>query len=133
MEKEKTLNEIKEDIKTDNVKGLVHLENYAKEQLNLGGYKMVKVLDDILMCQYIDETDTKEVKRDGIYIPLNILERGCVWRFAKVLLAGPSSTIKPGECIVFPNDKGIPVARMGSLKNLVFLNEARVFGVIEPE
>jgi co-chaperonin GroES (HSP10) len=55
-----------------------------------------------------------------------------VWRVGKVILAGPNcKTVKEGDYIVFPNDKGIQAANINDLKNIVFLSENRIFGVCE--
>jgi hypothetical protein len=56
------------------------------------------------------------------------------WRIAKVILAGPDcKTVTEGDIIVFPNDKGIQVSNLNDYKNVVFLNESRIFGVCEPK
>jgi hypothetical protein len=117
----------------DRIGGKVQLDNYLGNDLNLDGWNITKVLDDILMCQYIDlNEDGTEIKRGSIWVPINTVN--FTWRLAKVLLAGPDcKTVKEGDIIVFPNDKGISVANMNNLKHIVFLNEGRIFGVCEPE
>lgn len=117
----------------DKIGGKVQLDNYLGQDFNLDGWKLTKVLDDILMCQYIDVSeDGTEVKRGSIYLPINAVN--FTWRLAKVLLAGPNcKTVKEGDIVVFPNDKGIQVANMNNLKHIVFLNEPRIFGVCESE
>lgn len=117
----------------DKIGGKVQLDNYLGQDFNLDGWKLTKVLDDILMCQYIDVSeDGTEVKRGSIYVPVNAVN--FTWRLAKVILAGPDcKTVKEGDIVVFPNDKGIQVANMNNLKHVVFLNESRIFGVCESE
>jgi len=117
----------------DKIGGKVQLDNYLGQDFNLDGWKLTKVLDDILMCQYIDVSeDGTEVKRGSIYVPVNAVN--FTWRLAKVILAGPDcKTVKEGDIVVFPNDKGIQVANMNNLKHIVFLNESRIFGVCESE
>ncbi len=47
--------------------------------------------------------------------------------------------LQPGDFICFPNDKGIPVSNLdvkcdhytGVLKNAIFLDEKRIFGICE--
>ncbi len=47
--------------------------------------------------------------------------------------------LKAGDFICFPNDKGIPVSNLdvksehftGNLKNAIFLDEKRIFGICE--
>jgi hypothetical protein len=38
-------------------------------------------------------------------------------------------TVKEGDFIVFPNDRGMRVSNLNGLKHIVFLNEQRIFGV----
>lgn len=117
----------------DLIGGKVQIDHYLGQDFNLDGWKLTKVLDDILMCQYIDVSeDGTEVKRGSIYVPVNAVN--FTWRLAKVILAGPDcKTVKEGDIVVFPNDKGIQVANMNNLKHIVFLNETRIFGVCESE
>jgi hypothetical protein len=117
----------------DVIGGKIQIENYLGNDLNLDGWKLTKVLDDILMCKYIDiNEEGTEVKRGSIWVPLNAVN--FTWRLAKVVLAGPDcKTVKEGDTVVFPNDKGIQVANMNNLKHVVFLNESRIFGVCEIE
>jgi hypothetical protein len=76
--------------------------------------------------------DGTEIKRGSIWVPINTVN--FTWRLAKVLIAGPDcKTVKSNDVVMFPNDKGIQVANMNGLKNVVFLNESRIFGVCEPE
>jgi co-chaperonin GroES (HSP10) len=117
----------------DIIGGLVQIDNYKGSNFELEGWKLSKVLDDILMVQYADVNEEgTEVKRGSIWLPINAVNH--VWRIGKVLLAGPNTkTVKEGDFIVFPNDKGIQVSSLNGLKNIVFLNEARIFGICEPE
>jgi co-chaperonin GroES (HSP10) len=115
----------------DVIGGKIQIDHYLGQDFNLDGWKLTKVLDDILMCQYIDVSeDGTEVKRGSIYVPINAVN--FTWRLAKVVLAGPDcKTVKEGDVVVFPNDKGIQVANMNDLKHVVFLNESRIFGVCQ--
>jgi hypothetical protein len=116
----------------DRIGGKVQIDQYLGHEFNLEGYKLTKVLDDILMCQYIDvNEDGTEIKRGSIWVPINTVN--FTWRLAKVVLAGPNcKTVTVGDIITFPSDKGLPVAHFNGLKNVVFLNEERIFGVCEP-
>jgi hypothetical protein len=113
----------------DRIKGNIELDAYQTQPFELADWTLTSVLDDILMVQYVDATeDGKEVMRNGLLVPINISTH--VWRVGKVILAGPSCKyVKKGDHIVFPNDKGIRASCINELKNIVFLNEARVFGV----
>lgn len=117
----------------DRIGGKVQLDNYLGSDMNLDDWTLTKVLDDILMCQYIDiNEDGTEVKRGSIWVPINAVN--FTWRLAKVLIAGPDcKSVKEGDVVVFPNDKGIQVANLNGLKHIVFLNEGRIFGVCEPK
>jgi co-chaperonin GroES (HSP10) len=117
----------------DKIGGKVQLDNYLGHEMNLDGWTLTKVLDDILMCQYIDVNEEgTEIKRGSIWVPINTVN--FTWRLAKVILAGPDcKTVKVDDVIMFPNDKGIRVANMNGLKNVVFLNETRIFGVCEEQ
>jgi hypothetical protein len=115
----------------DRIGGKVQLDNYLGSDFMLDGWNLTKVLDDILMCQYIDvNEDGSEVKRGSIWVPINAVN--FTWRLAKVILSGPDcKTVKEGDVVVFPNDKGIQVSNLNGLKHVVFLNESRIFGVCE--
>ena len=81
--------------------------------------------------------DGNAIKRGGIYIPLNTAPRA--WRVGRVLLVGDKcKNVKPGDSIVFPGDRGIPVSKLQYqddtgdnhvVTNGIFLNEERLFGV----
>jgi hypothetical protein len=117
----------------DKIGGLVQLEQYQGHALELDGWRLNKVLDDILMVQYIDvNEDGTEIKRGSIWVPINTVN--FVWRVGKVILAGPNcKTVKENDYIVFPNDKGIQAANINDIKNIVFLSESRIFGICEPK
>jgi hypothetical protein len=114
-------------------KGLVELENYQNSDLNLQGWSLTNVLDDILMVEYADISDDgTQVKRGNIWVPVNVVN--FAWRVGKVHLAGPRcQTVKVGDYVVFPNDKGIKVANLNGINNVVFLSESRIFGVAQPQ
>jgi hypothetical protein len=113
----------------DNVKGNIQLEAYKSDSFELSDWTLTSVLDDILMVQYVDVSETgREVLRNGIYVSVDVTTH--VWRVGKVILAGPNCKFtKQGDHVVFPNDKGIRASNINDIKNIVFLNEARIFGV----
>jgi hypothetical protein len=115
----------------DKIGGKVQLDHYLGSDFMLDGWNLTKVLDDILMCQYIDvNEDGSEIKRGSIWVPINAVN--FTWRLARVILSGPDcKTVKDGDVVVFPNDKGIQVSNLNGLKHVVFLNESRIFGVCE--
>jgi hypothetical protein len=117
----------------DRVGGLVQIDNYKGSHFELDGWQLSKVLDDILMVQYADINEEGDlVKRGSMWVPINAVNH--VWRVGKILLAGPNcKTVSEGDYIVFPNDRGIQVSNLNGLKHIVFLNEARIFGICTPK
>ena len=115
----------------DRIKGNIQLEAYKTDTFELSDWDLTSVLDDILMVQYVDASETgKEVMRNGIYVSVDITTH--VWREGKIILAGPNCRFtKKGDHVVFPNDKGIRASNINGIRNIVFLNEARVFGVCQ--
>ena len=113
----------------DRIGGLVQIDDYKGSNFELDGWELTSVLDDILMVQFVDiNEDGDMVKRGSMWVPINAVNH--VWRIGRVLLAGPNcKSVKEGDHIVFPNDRGIQVSNLNGLKNIVFLNEARIFGI----
>ena len=106
------------------------IEKYAIESIPTKDWQFTKLLDDIIMCEYIDADESGVVMRNGLYLSTDASK--AIWRVGRVILAGPEvpDYIKPGTNVMFPNDKGIPsVTRDGT--NLIFLNVDRIFGVVE--
>lgn len=123
-----TVLETNESLDTDLTKGMVRLEEHINSDLNLKGWELTTVLDDILMCQFADiNEDGTMIKRDDIWIPINAVQQA--WRVAKVLLAGPRAKVKPGQYVIFPSTFGLKASNINNLKHIVFLNEDRIFGV----
>ena len=122
--------EMEEKIKTNHVKGVVQLDAYEGSDINLSGWELTQVLDDILFVEYADtDDDGKTINRGGLHVPLNV--NTMAWRIGKVVLAGPNATVKTGDYVMFPNDKGLQAANVNGRKKVVFLNEARIFGVVK--
>ena len=117
----------------DKIGGKVQLDQYRGNSFELDEWNLTQVLDDILLVKYTDTNeDGTEVKRGAIWVPINTVNH--VWRIGKVLLTGPNTkTVKQGDFVVFPNDKGLQVAEINGIKNVVFLNESRIFGVATPK
>ena len=120
-------------------RSLINLDTYSNDSFSLHGYKLNKVLDDILLVQYVDlSADGKSIVRNGIHIPLAQVQK--TWRIGRVVLAGPlCKYTQPGDIVCFPDDKGIRVDNISikgfdnSVRDCLFLNEERIFGVCEPE
>ena len=116
----------------------IDLTSHSDGDFGLGEEFLLSfVFDDILLVEFIDESSDEgagdAIKRGGIYIPTNALNKA--WRKAKVILVGPEvKYTKKGDIVMFPNDKGAPVSNMdieghGKIKKGMFLNEQRLFGI----
>jgi hypothetical protein len=117
--------------------GLADIEIYDDAKLPDTNFDIIGVLGDIIMAEFDDcSDDGTEIERDGIWVNIN-MTRAC-WRSAIVLQVGPnvSPLIKIGTRIAFPNDKGIKNIQTmedGSKRNIIFLNEERIFGILAPK
>ena len=119
-------------------RSLIDLDTYQNtDTFSLHGYKLNRVMDDIVLAQYVDlSKDGNSVIRNGIHIPLSQVRR--TWRMARVILVGPKCNYtKPGDIVCFPDDKGIKVDNLSvtgfdsSIRDCIFLNEDRFFGICE--
>ena len=119
-------------------RNLIDLDTYQDtDTFSLHGYKLNRVMDDIVLAQYVDlSKDGNSVIRNGIHIPLSQVRR--TWRMARVILVGPKCNYtKPGDIVCFPDDKGIKVDNLSvtgfdsSIRDCIFLNEDRFFGICE--
>ena len=89
-------------------------------------FEIDQMMNDLIMAEYVDETEEGDVVRGGILIKAE-MTHARAWRTAKVLKVGPKvpPEIAPGMYIRFPADKGIPSIQ-GKHK-YIFLNTERVF------
>lgn len=117
-------------------KSLIDFSSLPKNSFNsvFYGYNLKQVLDDILLCTFVDETeDGTNIIRNGIVVPVNSDTKA--WRIGEVVLAGPNVRYaKVGDFVCFPNNLGVPVANIdidghGTLSKGIFLNEQRIFGI----
>ena len=103
----------------------------------LDDYVFSKLLDDIILVEYadlvMDDVSGDYIMRKGIAIPVNQIHNA--WRKGKIVLAGPQvKWVAVGDIVVFPNNMGIPITNLdieghGAVKNGLFLNEQRLFGI----
>jgi len=117
----------------DRIGGKVQIEHYVGGEFEMEDWFLDKVLDNILMVQYVDVNDAgTEVKRGSIWVPLGAVQH--TWRVARVIKAGPDcKLVEEGNYVVFPNDRGLQVANLNGLKNVAFVNEDRIFGICSPK
>ena len=88
-------------------KSLIDLTQKDKGDFGLEDYDLNFIFDDILLVEYVDETDQgDEVIRNGIIVPTNALTKA--WRKGKIILAGPDTNYaKEGDMVIFPNNMGV--------------------------
>jgi hypothetical protein len=103
----------------------------------LMGYSLSTLMEDVILVRYVDENDDgTALTRNGIMIPLNADTKA--WRIGEVLLKGTKTEyVEVGSHVMFPNNLGIPIQNIdvegvGKVKKGLFLNEARIFGVVKP-
>jgi len=103
----------------------------------LMGYSLSTLMEDVILVRYVDENDDgTALMRNGIMIPLNADTKA--WRIGEVLLKGTKTEyVEVGSHVMFPNNLGIPIQNIdvegvGKVKKGLFLNEARIFGVVKP-
>ena len=114
-------------------KHLIDLSTNSEGEIGLtDDFELNMIFDDILLVEYIDENDTGEIERNGIFVPTNAVSRA--WRKARVILKGPKSQyVKEGDIVIFPNNLGVTIANLDvngtRLKKAIFLNEDRLFGI----
>lgn len=118
-------------------KSLIDLTTHSDNDFGLTDYNLCSLFDDLLLAEYTDETLDGDIIRDGVIVPANTIQRA--WRVGRVILAGTGcKNVKPGDHIIFPHDKGIPISGItieghGKLSHGIFLNEERLFGVCKPK
>ncbi len=108
----------------------INLDDMKGTNIPSLSWEITDVLDDILMVQFVDcSTDGEYVDRGGILVKLDVTKN--VWRVGRVIKAGPkcSDKIKPDVHVLFPNDKGIQIPKVGKYSNVAFINEERIFGI----
>jgi cellobiose-specific phosphotransferase system component IIB len=110
----------------DAKRSLIDLDTYQEtDTFSLQGYKLSKVMDDIVLAQYVDlSNDGRSVIRNGIHIPLSQVKR--TWRLARVVLVGPQCKYtSPGDVVCFPDDKGIKVDNLRVVGYVRYLSGLR--------
>lgn len=118
-------------------RSLIDLSKHSEGDFGIDDFELTFIFDDILLVEYIDETDNGEIVRNGIVVPTNAVTKA--WRKARVILAGPKvKYTKKDDIVIFPNNLGVTVANIdvegeGKISGGVFLNEDRVFGICRPK
>jgi cellobiose-specific phosphotransferase system component IIB len=117
--------------------GLMQLSSDSMVDMQVDDFKLKRLHGDILLCEFTDVSEDGEyIKRGGLLVPLHAQTKA--WRKAEVVLVGTDAKWSAvGEVVMFPNNYGVEVHNIevcgyGKIKNAVFLNESRIFGVCEP-
>ena len=114
-------------------KSLIDLSDPDKGDFGIDDFELSFIFDDILLIEYVDETEEGEVERNGILVPTNALTKA--WRKGKVILSGPDAKYaKEGDIVIFPNNMGVTISGVtvtgkGKILKGIFLNEERMFGI----
>jgi len=120
-------------------KSLIDLSTHSQNSFNsvFVGYDLVDILEDIILIEFADTGGgTNTIVRNGILVPVNAETNA--WRIGKVILCGNGCRlVKKGDHVCFPNNMGVPIANIdvvgfGTLKLGIFLNEQRIFGIVQP-
>jgi hypothetical protein len=114
-----------------NNNGIGNLDSYQECPLP-EDFEIIELLGDVIQLVYADvASDGKSLVRNGIILPSEVVDNKA-WRIGKVLLTGPDvRQVKPGQYVIFPGDKGIKGIQKNGVLN-VFLNEERIFGIVQP-
>ena len=79
-------------------KSLIDLSRPDKGDFGLEDYELSFIFDDILLIEYVDETEDGDVLRNGIVVPTTAINKA--WRRGKVILAGPDAKYaKEGDVV----------------------------------
>lgn len=120
-------------------KSLIDLGGFSESSFDsvFVGYDLSKILDDVILAEFVDTPgDKDEIVRNGIIVKTNAMTNA--WRLAKVILLGPNCKIvKKNDIIMFPNNMGVQITKItvtghGNIRNGIFINEQRIFGVCQP-
>lgn len=120
---------------------LIDLSRYTGSEFTLPDFQLTKLFDDLILAEFLDVSpDGDAIKRGDIFIPLNAAPKA--WRVGVVHLLGDKCDgVEVNDMIVFPSDKGVPVTNLQytnvdgeskTVKNGIFLNQERLFGVCRP-
>lgn len=120
-------------------KSLIDLSSHSKNTFNsvFVGYDLKDLLDDVMLIEFVDDGGSSNtVVRGGIVVPVNAETNA--WRIGRVILLGSNcKLVKKGDHVMFPNNMGVPISNIdvvdyGKIRYGIFLNEQRIFGVVQP-
>ena len=114
-------------------RALIDLSTPDKGDFGIDDYELSFIFDDILLIEYVDETEQGDVMKGSIVVPSNALNKA--WRKGRVILSGPDAKYaKEGDVVIFPNNMGVSISGVtitnrGRVQKGIFLNEERMFGI----
>ena len=92
-------------------------------------YETDQVLGDMIKVKLVDENETGEILRDGIWLKPDVMSK--TWRVGEVVKRG--SQVPPelqiGTLVRFPSDRGIPQVSLGI--KYAYLNASRIFETVK--
>ena len=110
----------------------IDVEKYKGQHIP-NNWEILGVTGDVLLCDYADKVgdDQDLVDRGGILVNTALTSE--IWLVAKIVFAGPGASYQaqPGQYILFPSDKGIPMTRFDG-KDYIFINEERILAFVKP-
>ena len=119
-------------------RSLIDMSSHSEGNFGLDDFVLSQVYGDIILVEFTDLSEDGDfIKRGSIFIQTNAVTKA--WRKARVVLVGTEvRNTKPGDIVMFPNDKGVTVSGIdikgyGKVKSGMFLNEQRLFGKCEPK
>ncbi len=114
-------------------RALIDLSTPDKGDFGIDDYELSFIFDDILLIEYVDETEQGDVMKGSIVVPSNALNKA--WRKGRVILSGPDAKYaKEGDVVIFPSNMGVTISGVTitgrcTVKKGVFLNEEGMFGI----
>lgn len=118
-------------------RGLIDLSSHSSGDFGLEGYELKFLFDDIVLVELVDLSESGDtIMRNGLHVPTNAVRMA--WRKGKVMLKGPRvAYANVGDIVTFPSNMGVAIANIKladgeTVKNGMFLNEARMFGICAP-
>lgn len=105
----------------------------------LRGFRVSEIYDDFVFANYID-IDNGYIKHESGLVTVDTGSNK-TWRKAEVIMVGPACvSTRPGDIVLFPNDKGLPSGEVdyldvdGNIKiaeHSIFLSEHRIFAKLK--
>lgn len=106
----------------------------------LSGFVLDTPYDDFIFANYID-IDNGFITDEKTGLVRAVSDANKTWRKAEIIKVGPMCRYtKPGDLVIFPNDKGLPCGEVQYIdennqimtaKHGIFLGEHRIFATVK--